>query len=180
MRYISFFFFFFFSSITLFAQIRNVELPDDFFPDHVGEKYAEFRKMSVDKQSVTSEMLQGKVTLINFWFEGCTPCMAELNELLKLYEELKPNPDFQFISFTLDDADAAAEFVKKYRISYPVCSISRDECNRLNYQSGFPAHIIVDRAGKICFFESGGAIDTEIVRIQVEHFKEELIKFLSD
>jgi cytochrome oxidase Cu insertion factor (SCO1/SenC/PrrC family) len=58
------------------------------------------------KGMVSSEMLKGKVVLINFWFEVCHPCMVEMAMLNQVHGELQASKDFLFISFTFDNKEA--------------------------------------------------------------------------
>src|ERR1700677_4236159 len=49
---------------------------------------------------IDNDSLKGKVNFINMWEEHCAPCMAEMETLNKLYDTLKYNSDFQFISIS--------------------------------------------------------------------------------
>jgi len=101
--------------------------------------------------------------VINFWFESCAPCVAELNSLNNLYVKFQPNQKFQFLSFTRDNPDDAKLSILKYELLFPIISISNEECYRLNCNSGFPTTIIVDQTGKIVFMKDGGSIEKQAV-----------------
>jgi peroxiredoxin len=101
-------------------------------------------------------MLKNKVVLINFWFKGCHPCMAEMEALNELHQQLKDDKDFLFISFTPDNPEAIKRVSQKHRITFAVLSTSQQECRRLNFNNGYPTHIILDRTGVIKYFHTGG------------------------
>ena len=49
-----------------------------------------FEGMDLDGNPVTSELFkENSVTVVNFWFSTCAPCIAELGELNALNAELK-------------------------------------------------------------------------------------------
>jgi thiol-disulfide isomerase/thioredoxin len=67
----------------------------------IGKSFPQFTALS-DGQTVSNEAFRGKVVLINFWFENCLPCMAEMEALNALHHQLKDQNDFLFVSFTWD------------------------------------------------------------------------------
>lgn len=125
----------------------------------IGKPYPEFNLVTLNNDTISDRQLLGKVTFINFWFTTCGPCVAEFNQLNLLYDKYKDNPDFQFISITLDPHEQAMLTVKEKYIPYWVCSASREECGRLNMDNGFPTNIIVDKSGKIVFLKTGGSLE---------------------
>ena len=52
--------------------------------------FPEFHAKDLDGNDVDSSIIsKNAVTVLNFWFNGCSPCVQELPELNKLNEELK-------------------------------------------------------------------------------------------
>jgi thiol-disulfide isomerase/thioredoxin len=126
--------------------------------DNYGKNVPDFKATSLTGQTYSAEMLVGKVTFINFWFENCAPCVAEFESLNELYKKFKDKEGFQFISFTFDKQEKALKAVQKYGLQYPVISISADSCRMLinHRRGGFPTNLITDRSGKIVFYINGG------------------------
>ena len=57
--------------------------------DDSSEKFPPFEGSDLDGNPVTSELFkENSVTVVNFWFSTCAPCIAELGELNALNEEL--------------------------------------------------------------------------------------------
>lgn len=58
--------------------------------DDSSEKFPAFQGMDLDGNPVSNELFkENSVTVINFWFSACAPCIGELGELNALNEELK-------------------------------------------------------------------------------------------
>ena len=66
----------------------------------------------IDGKMVSLADYKGKVLLIDFWATWCGPCLGELPELLKVYEEYNPK-GFEIVSISLDYADRLS--LEKYR-----------------------------------------------------------------
>ena len=44
----------------------------------VGKPFKSFDLKSVSNNKYSQDDLKGKITFIDFWFEACTPCIAEM------------------------------------------------------------------------------------------------------
>ncbi|WP_036074780.1 TlpA disulfide reductase family protein [Limnohabitans sp. Rim47] len=53
------------------------------------ERAPESSFVLLDGSTVTSQQLQGKVSLVNFWATSCTTCVAEMPELVTTYNKFK-------------------------------------------------------------------------------------------
>ncbi len=120
------------------------------FPDFTGK--------DLDGNNVDSGIFrQHSVTVINFWFSTCNPCIGELGELDALHKQLKEKDGtvIGINSFTLDgDKDAIAEaksILQKKNATYPNLTFASDsEAGKFvkNIMT-FPTTIVVDRDGNI-------------------------------
>ncbi len=131
----------------------------------IGKPLPDFIAKS-DKGDISNESLKGKVVFINLWELNCAPCMAEMPVLNELYDKLKNNKDFVFVSLTYEDDRIINEIKQKYNIHYAIYQTTRDECYMVNGLSAFPASLIVDRNGIAEKLYVGGFTDT----IKVSNF----------
>ena len=97
--------------------------------------------------------LQGKVTVLNFWFAACAPCRVEAPILEVLHQDFK-DQGVQFFGVNLRDEKATAEaFDKTFNLTYP----SFDDKNGgvLLAVSGLvppgavPTTLVLDKQGRV-------------------------------
>ncbi|MEO3941925.1 TlpA disulfide reductase family protein [Paenarthrobacter nicotinovorans] len=104
-------------------------------------------------QAVKPEDLQGKVTVLNFWFAACAPCRIEAPQLEALHQDFK-DQGVQFFGVNLRDEQATAEaFDKTFNITYP--SFNDKDGAVLLSVSGIvppgavPTTLVLDKEGKV-------------------------------
>lgn len=141
--------------------------------------YLTFKAVSIYGDTLTNKDLIGKVTFINFWFEGCSPCIAEMPALKLLFEKHKSDPNFQLITFSKDNATVAQQTVTKLQLPFTVCCIA-DDCYRLSYNSGFPTSVILDKGGNLRYYHRGMYIDEERRAKEFERYEAVLTSLLTE
>ena len=147
-----------FLNTTVYCQ---ADTPFDFLKiqNSIGKKFVFPICTSTMGNHYNSKSNIGKLTLINFWFENCEPCVAEIGAMKRLYEKYKNNKKIAIISFTFESPQNALRFAKKHLLAYPVICVSRRKCQELNFQNGFPTTLITSSLGIVAFITSGGSID---------------------
>lgn len=160
---------FLFMTLLSFAQDTTAKKkPMDYFEylkseqaKMVGKKFPDFAGSSTNATTVKTKDISGKIVFVNFWFAACTPCMAEMKALNQLYDSLKNNNDFYFLSISYDPDSVIKKTIKKFNIQYPVVHVSQAETKRLNFAHGYPTSFILDRNGIIKFFSTGATIEED-------------------
>ena len=146
---------------------------DSIMQESLKKPYPDFIAMPLDGNVITEKDLFGKVTIINFWFSSCPPCIAEFDALGNLYEKWKDNLEFQFISFCTDPVEQAKESAQKHQLPYPVCPIEGEQFSTLLLW-GFPVNLIVNREGKIIHYKSGGHTEKEKVDKEIQDIEQKI------
>lgn len=154
-------------SINYFNHLKV----DSLFGNRLKDKIIQdFVIKNEDGKLFTNENLRSKITVINFWFEACAPCVAEFQALEKFYNKNKSREGFQFISITYEQDSVIERVQKKYNFTYPVYHLCYDSCQKLILRSGFPTNLIVNKNLKIVFSTSGGPINPDVADKNINHF----------
>ena len=138
--------------------------------DDSSEKFPAFEGLDLDGNPVTSELFkENSVTVVNFWFSACAPCIAELSELNALNEELKLKGG-AVIGINADTIGGdesmimeAKSILEKKGAAYQNIYFSADsEAGKLTYSiTAFPTTVVVDRNGNIVGEAILGGINNE-------------------
>ena len=145
-------------------------MPDDSMEDDSSEKFPAFEGSDLGGNPVTSELFkENSVTVVNFWFSTCAPCIAELSELNALNEELKLKSG-AVIGINADAIGGDESMIMEARsilekkgamyqnIYFPV----EIEAGQLTYSiTAFPTTVVVDRNGRMVGEPILGGINNE-------------------
>ena len=137
-------------------------------PSGSGQKFPAFEGKDLEGNEVTSqELFSGNaVTVVNFWFTTCNPCVGELAELDGLNQELaqKGGALIGVNTFTLDGDEGAISEAKdiltKKGVTYQnVYFPSDSEAGKFTANIfAYPTTYVVDRSGNIVGDPIVGAI----------------------
>jgi peroxiredoxin len=99
-----------------------------------------------------SDYLGKKVILIDFWSTTCKPCIAEMPELVKLWEKYKKD-DFIMLAIAGDGPDTIAKvrsIVSDKKMTFPVLLDEETEVLDIyNPKGEMPHTVVIDRKGRI-------------------------------
>lgn len=134
----------------------------------------------------TPDVFNGKVTVLNFWYTSCLPCVAEIPALNALKEQYADDPTVQFISFFADSilvdnndqllftrprgyTDGGAPKPKHIDFSFEqvMNTISvHKEFNVLSY----PTNLVIDEQGIIQHISLGAAVEgnNDVLRCELD------------
>ena len=106
---------------------------------------------------------KGKVVLLNFWASWCSPCLAEMPALERLYTKLH-DKGFEVVAVGVDDdAKSLKEFKDRLGLTFPVLVDSSGQTRSYKVK-GFPESFILDREGKLVMIQDLDN-DEPVVRI---------------
>ena len=149
------------TEMTPFQQLSAFDQPQDTSNAGDSTTVGKFETKGVDGKDYTEKVFSDyDLTLVNVFTTWCSPCVNEIPELEKLYEEMKEK-SVGVVGVVLDtvgdDAKQNEDTVKKAGVlqektkaSYPFLVPDSTMMNgRLNGVSAFPETFFVDKEGNI-------------------------------
>lgn len=135
------------------------------------EVFPSFEGQDLDGNPVDSATLfsNNAVTVVNFWFTTCKPCVGELPDLEALHQELakKGGAVIGINAFTLDsnakEIEDAKSILEQQGVTYPNIWFASNSDAGL-FTAGlyaFPTTYVVDRNGRIVGDPIVGAISSD-------------------
>jgi thiol-disulfide isomerase/thioredoxin len=110
----------------------------------------QFSFTSLEGKTVAMKDLGNKVLIVDFWATWCGPCREEIPHLNELYSELKSKGlEIVGISMDTDGTDGVKDFVREFRIQYPIVMGDEKVAESFGGIIGLPTTFIIDRDGKI-------------------------------
>jgi cytochrome c biogenesis protein CcmG, thiol:disulfide interchange protein DsbE len=135
-------------SVTLFSQDNSGGIrkgPDFTLEDMDGNL------IELDK-----EVGEGPI-LLSFWATWCKPCIEELNDYKKLYNDYKDD-GFKMFAISTDDENTVAKvkpLAKSKGYNFPVLLDTNSDAVRLYYAQSVPYSVILDKNGMIIYSHLG-------------------------
>ena len=149
------------TDMTPFQQLSAFDQPQDTSNTGDSTTVGKFETKGIDGKDYTEKVFSDyDLTLVNIFTTWCSPCVNEIPELEKLYEEMKEK-GVGVVGVVLDTVgddgkqdDAAVKkagvLQKKTKASYPFLIPDSTMMNgRLNGISAFPETFFVDKEGNI-------------------------------
>jgi len=139
-------------SIIHYIKLGNLmTTPDGFDPygetkKFIGTKFKIENFAKSTTENFKDDYLNGKPTLINFWFTRCPPCIQEIPTLNKLKDKF--GDKVNFVSITFDNQKAVDEFLKKYKFEFEHIINSQNQIDGFSI-TAYPTSFILDKNGII-------------------------------
>ncbi|GAA4273770.1 TlpA disulfide reductase family protein [Aquimarina gracilis] len=116
--------------------------------------------------------LKGKITVVNFWFTTCGPCVKEIPSLNYLMQKYKDEP-IEFLAFTFNKNNEVRKFLKENDFSYKQLPDARKIIKELKITI-YPTHMVLDKNGIIQEVILGWKEDVDKKNTAtIEHIKKE-------
>ncbi len=116
----------------------------------------EFAVQDMEGDLFTSDTLQGKVALVNFWATWCGPCKIEMPWFVEFQRKYK-DQGFTVLAISLDEGgwDPVREFAAEMELNFPVALGDDPLAMDFGGIHALPTTMIVDREGNIVATHTG-------------------------
>ncbi len=142
----------------------------------VGYQMPEFLAHTINGKSIDINYFKGKITILNFWFSNCQPCVAEIpgfNNIVQKYGIVIVN----YLGICLDQAHDVDTFLQNHKWSFEQIGDGENLIkNIFKIEWGFPTTFIIDTNAKIIDAFSGGRVDNLAVDELVNRIESRLDK----
>lgn len=123
-----------------------------------GSEALDFKVEDVFSKPFELKANKGKIVIMAFFYNSCSPCVPVLNDLQKIYNQYKEkgveivalNP----VDSKLGDAQMQS-FVKERNITYHVAQIPRNTVEEMYLVRYFPTIFIIDKKGRVVYSHQG-------------------------
>ena len=149
MRLLSLIVFVFFISLPMLAQ--NEE-------DLSGRKAPNFKLIDLNGKYLELNKATGNgPILLSFWATWCRPCLEEMAEYNKIYNQHKEK-GFTLLAVSTDTEKSVAKvkpYIKSKGYDFPVLLDTNSEVARKYYAQQMPYTVLIDKSGNIIYSHLG-------------------------
>jgi thiol-disulfide isomerase/thioredoxin len=123
-----------------------------------GCQMPDFEAKTLTGKLLSRKSLKGKIVVMNFWFIGCKPCVAELPALNRLVQHYKAK-NVVFIAFGNSGRELTVKkFLPKNKFDYQIVTNSKEYADKFNTPS-WPMNMVFDQEGTLKHVSHGGYVD---------------------
>ena len=90
---------------------------------------------------------RGKWLIINFWATWCAPCIKEMPELERFYQENKSSAQVWGVTFEDTDRSKILEFINRLGVTYPILGYGQDPLTGFGTVRVLPTTFVIDTNG---------------------------------
>jgi thiol-disulfide isomerase/thioredoxin len=114
----------------------------------VGKPAPQWRATTIGGIEISSEALQGKYVLLDFWGSWCGPCIQAIPQLKKVFERFKLQ-NFTIIGFAYENESSLKRAMEQYELPWPQISDNRGTYRTRFLVSGYPTYYLIGPDGTV-------------------------------
>lgn len=135
--------------LTNTEEQPNYNVSKDNFQSTAFKKAPDFNLISLNNNEIKLSNYKDKIIILDFWATWCPPCRAEIPHFIELYKKYKEQGLMIIGVATSDEKYKVKEFVKNFKINYPVVMADEKILQNFGDIRGLPTTFIIDKEGNI-------------------------------
>jgi cytochrome c biogenesis protein CcmG, thiol:disulfide interchange protein DsbE len=144
-----------FLSTFLFAQENNSSSSGEKMEGRIAPNF-KLENLNGGYTELSDELGKGPV-LLSFWATWCKPCVEELTELKKVYEDYK-SKGFNILAISIDDEKTISKvkpFVRTKGFPFTILLDPNSDAARKYYAYNPPYTVLINKKGEIVYTHLG-------------------------
>jgi thiol-disulfide isomerase/thioredoxin len=114
---------------------------------------------------------KGNVVFLNFWATWCGPCLKEMPDIQRLYDDY--GGKISFLLVTQEDTAKVKRFVEKRNYTLPIYFTKKGDIPEEMASKSLPTTYIIGKSGKIARAETGA---TNWNSLEIRSLLDDLLK----
>lgn len=109
-----------------------------------------FSLQSLEGKAISNADLQGKVTLINFWYPSCPGCVSEMPKLVKAAQDYA-GKDFQILAIAqpFDPLDSVKNYAVSRALPFQVMYDADGGVGKTFGTQVYPTSVFINKRGEV-------------------------------
>ena len=134
------------------AKVMNPEVKED--GDRLTANDYNWALNDIKGNPVNLNDYEGKVVFLNLWATWCPPCVGEMPEIQKLYDQFKDNENIAFLLVSNESNAKIRDFIEKRDYTFPVYS-TKTPSPAPFFTRSIPTTFVISKNGQIRVRETG-------------------------
>jgi len=128
---------------------------------------ADYELRDMDGKSHRVSDYRGKWLIINFWATWCSPCIQEMPELERFYQQNISSVQVWGVTFEDTDKAKIRQFIEQLGITYPVLGYGQDPLTGFGTVTVLPTTFVIDKKG-LFFHRFEGPISAQDITAVID------------
>lgn len=116
-------------------------------PAHAGKSAPDYQLYDLEGELHRASDYRGRWLVINYWATWCAPCLHEMPELQRFYEDNADRAMLWGVTFEDEDRGAIVEFVERVGVTYPILGFGQDPRTGFGEVRVLPTTFVIDPRG---------------------------------